>query len=157
MPIVRVHLIPALGREALNRLTPADIRKFLADYPEYCAMLHRSLRPGGRLLLQQMSRGRAKPGGGAFIESCIAPDMITHPLPATLAHLELKTLSFLVLLNVFVTLGMGRDSALAAQNARLADAEKQLAHAVAELDSDRLAAIVKGTAALSGCGELRAG
>lgn len=59
-----------------------------ANYPEYCAMLHRSLRPGGRLLLQQMSRGREKPGGGAFIESYIAPDMTMRPLPATLAHLE---------------------------------------------------------------------
>ncbi|MFJ7305285.1 class I SAM-dependent methyltransferase [Streptomyces sp. NPDC099088] len=59
-----------------------------ANYPEFCAMLHRSLRPGGRLLLQQMSRGSAKPGGGAFIESYIAPDMTMRPLPATLAHLE---------------------------------------------------------------------
>ncbi|WP_416071541.1 class I SAM-dependent methyltransferase [Streptomyces sp. ME02-8801-2C] len=59
-----------------------------ANYPEYCAMLHRSLRPGGRLLLQQMSRGRTKPGGGAFIESYIAPDMTMRPLPTTLAHLE---------------------------------------------------------------------
>ena len=58
------------------------------NYPEYCAMLHRSLRPGGRLLLQQMSRGRARPGGGAFIESYIAPDMTMRPLPQTLAHLE---------------------------------------------------------------------
>ncbi|MEH0424000.1 cyclopropane-fatty-acyl-phospholipid synthase family protein [Streptomyces sp. B21-083] len=59
-----------------------------ANYPEYCAMLHRSLRPGGRLLLQQMSRGGTKPGGGAFIESYIAPDMTMRPLPVTLAHLE---------------------------------------------------------------------
>ncbi|MFJ8061416.1 class I SAM-dependent methyltransferase [Streptomyces sp. NPDC096142] len=59
-----------------------------ANYPEYCAMLHRSLRPGGRLLLQQMSRGPVKPGGGAFIESYIAPDMTMRPLPVTLAHLE---------------------------------------------------------------------
>ncbi|MBK3580345.1 class I SAM-dependent methyltransferase [Streptomyces sp. MBT65] len=58
------------------------------NYPEYCALLHRSLRPGGRLFLQQMSRGRARPGGGAFIESYIAPDMTMRPLPATLAHLE---------------------------------------------------------------------
>ncbi|WP_405443044.1 cyclopropane-fatty-acyl-phospholipid synthase family protein [Streptomyces avidinii] len=58
------------------------------NYPAYCAMLHRSLRPGGRLLLQQMSRGGAKPGGGAFVESYIAPDMTMRPLPATLAHLE---------------------------------------------------------------------
>ena len=53
-------------------------------YPEYAAVLHRVLRPGGRLLLQQMSRGRHAAGGGAFIESYIAPDMHMRPLPETL-------------------------------------------------------------------------
>ena len=43
--------------------------------------------PGGRLVLQQMSRGRAAPGGGAFIESYIAPDMTMRPLHRTLEHL----------------------------------------------------------------------
>ncbi len=57
------------------------------NYPEYVRVLHRNLRPGGRLVLQQMSRGANAPGGGAFIESYIAPDMTMRPLHATLAHL----------------------------------------------------------------------
>jgi cyclopropane-fatty-acyl-phospholipid synthase len=58
-----------------------------ANYPAYVGVLHRNLAPGGRLVLQQMSRGRVAPGGGAFIESYIAPDMTMRPLHATLAHL----------------------------------------------------------------------
>ncbi len=59
------------------------------QYPEYARLLHGSLRPGGRLLLQQMSRkGDAAPGGGAFIERYIAPDMHMRPLPSTMAYLE---------------------------------------------------------------------
>ena len=58
-------------------------------YPEYARILFDSLRPGGRLLLQQMSRkGDAAPGGGAFIERYIAPDMHMRPLPSTMAYLE---------------------------------------------------------------------
>jgi cyclopropane fatty-acyl-phospholipid synthase-like methyltransferase/DUF1365 family protein len=59
------------------------------QYPTYAAILHRALKPTGRLLLQQMSRhpGTA-PGGGAFIESYIAPDMHMRPMAQTLAHLE---------------------------------------------------------------------
>ena len=57
-------------------------------YPRYAATLHRLLRPHGRLLLQQMSRGTVAPGGGAFIERYIAPDMHMRPLGATLLMLE---------------------------------------------------------------------
>jgi cyclopropane-fatty-acyl-phospholipid synthase len=57
------------------------------NYPTYAGILHRNLKPGGRLVLQQMSRGRQAPGGGAFIESYIAPDMTMRPLHGTLAHL----------------------------------------------------------------------
>jgi cyclopropane-fatty-acyl-phospholipid synthase len=40
-------------------------------------------------LLQQMSRRHdAAPGGGAFIESYIAPDMHMRPMSRTVAHLE---------------------------------------------------------------------
>ncbi|MFI7677923.1 class I SAM-dependent methyltransferase [Actinophytocola sp. NPDC049390] len=59
-----------------------------ANYPGYAATLHRALRPGGRLLLQQMSRGVTAPGGGAFIERFIAPDMTMRPVGTTLSHLE---------------------------------------------------------------------
>lgn len=58
-------------------------------YPTYARTMFDALRPGGRLLLQQMSRRPdAAPGGGAFIERFIAPDMHTRPLSQTLGHLE---------------------------------------------------------------------
>jgi cyclopropane-fatty-acyl-phospholipid synthase len=45
-------------------------------YATYVDIMYRSLKPGGRLLLQQMSRSAdASPGGGPFIEAYIAPDM----------------------------------------------------------------------------------
>ncbi|WP_216209604.1 SAM-dependent methyltransferase [Amycolatopsis aidingensis] len=59
-----------------------------ANYPMYAATLHRMLRPQGSLLLQQMSRPGPAPGGGAFIESYIAPDMSMVPVSRTLDHLE---------------------------------------------------------------------
>jgi len=52
------------------------------QYPTYLRTMHDSLRPGGRLLLQQMSRN-GKAGGGAFIESYIAPDMHMRPIDET--------------------------------------------------------------------------
>jgi cyclopropane-fatty-acyl-phospholipid synthase len=58
------------------------------NYPAYVRVLYRNLRQRGRLVLQQMSRGRDAPGGGAFIESYIAPDMTMRPLHATLGHLS---------------------------------------------------------------------
>ncbi|OZM74507.1 SAM-dependent methyltransferase [Amycolatopsis antarctica] len=58
------------------------------NYPTYTATLHRMLKPGGRLVLQQMSRGANAPGGGAFIERYIAPDMTMRPIGRTLGHLE---------------------------------------------------------------------
>src|SRR5262249_34561606 len=54
-----------------------------AEYPGFAATLRRMLRPGGRVLVQQMSRGRRAPGGGAFIETYIAPDMHMRPLGDT--------------------------------------------------------------------------
>ncbi len=58
-------------------------------YPVYAAILFDALEPTGRLLLQQMSRRPdAAPGGGAFIESYIAPDMHMRPMSRTLQHLE---------------------------------------------------------------------
>ena len=59
------------------------------QYPVYAGILYRALKPTGRLLLQQMSRhADTAPGGGAFIEAYIAPDMHMRPLSRTLAHLE---------------------------------------------------------------------
>jgi cyclopropane-fatty-acyl-phospholipid synthase len=59
------------------------------QYPIYAGILFAALRPTGRLLLQQMSRHHGTaPGGGAFIESYIAPDMHMRPMSQTIAHLE---------------------------------------------------------------------
>jgi cyclopropane-fatty-acyl-phospholipid synthase len=57
------------------------------NYPAYAATLYRMLKPEGRLVLQQMSRGAVAPGGGAFIETYIAPDMTMRPVGSTLNHL----------------------------------------------------------------------
>ncbi|MFG2122562.1 class I SAM-dependent methyltransferase [Streptomyces sp. NPDC048710] len=59
-----------------------------AEYPGFADLLHRLVRPCGRVLVQQMSRGHAAPGGGAFIEACIAPDMHMRPLGETVGLLE---------------------------------------------------------------------
>jgi cyclopropane fatty-acyl-phospholipid synthase-like methyltransferase/DUF1365 family protein len=59
------------------------------QYPVYAGILHGALKPTGRLLLQQMSRRvDAAPGGGAFIEAYIAPDMHMRPMSSTIAFLE---------------------------------------------------------------------
>ena len=59
-----------------------------AQYPRFLAALHDRLRPDGRLLIQQMSRGARAPGGGPFIESYITPDMDMRPVDATLRLIE---------------------------------------------------------------------
>ncbi|HVK23403.1 MAG TPA: cyclopropane-fatty-acyl-phospholipid synthase family protein [Actinokineospora sp.] len=58
------------------------------NYPTYAATLFRMLKPQGRLLLQQMSRGATAQGGGAFIESYVAPDMNMRPVGQTVDLLE---------------------------------------------------------------------
>ncbi|MGZ5399514.1 MAG: class I SAM-dependent methyltransferase [Nocardioides sp.] len=59
------------------------------NYPTYAEVLRRSVKPGGRVLVQQMSRKRGRwPGGGPFIERFIAPDMYMRPVGETVAHLE---------------------------------------------------------------------
>ncbi|WP_375499008.1 class I SAM-dependent methyltransferase [uncultured Jatrophihabitans sp.] len=58
------------------------------NYPEYVGIMYDALKPTGRLLLQQMSRHEnTAPGGGAFIESYIAPDMHMRPIWQTMRHL----------------------------------------------------------------------
>jgi cyclopropane-fatty-acyl-phospholipid synthase len=59
-----------------------------AGYPAFCAAVRDRLRPGGRVLIQQMSRGRHAPGGGAFIESYVAADMHMRPVGETVGLLE---------------------------------------------------------------------
>jgi cyclopropane-fatty-acyl-phospholipid synthase len=58
------------------------------QYPRFCTALHDHVRPGGRVLIQQMSRAGRAPGGGPFIESFIAPDMHMRPVGATINLLE---------------------------------------------------------------------
>lgn len=60
----------------------------LENYPVYARTLFGLLKPHGRLLLQQMSRGSTAPGGGPFIESYVAPDMHMRPVSRTLGFLE---------------------------------------------------------------------
>lgn len=56
-------------------------------YPVYTRAVHTALKPGGRALIQQMSRAHdAAPGGGAFIEAFIAPDMHMQPVEETVAQ-----------------------------------------------------------------------
>lgn len=58
------------------------------NYPAFARVLHDRARPGGRVLIQQMSRRGKHPGGGPFIESFIAPDMHMRPVGETVALLE---------------------------------------------------------------------
>jgi cyclopropane-fatty-acyl-phospholipid synthase len=58
------------------------------NYPTYAGVLRDRVKPGGRVLVQQMSRTGRHPGGGPFIESFIAPDMHMRPVGETVAHLE---------------------------------------------------------------------
>lgn len=62
------------------------------NYPTYVEVLRRSVRPGGRVLVQAMSRsgrgGGKHPGGGPFIESFIAPDMTMRPVGETVDLIE---------------------------------------------------------------------
>ncbi len=58
------------------------------NYPTYAGVLRAAVRPGGRVLVQQMSRSGPWPGGGPFIESFIAPDMHMRPVGETVAMLE---------------------------------------------------------------------
>ncbi|MGB9012965.1 MAG: cyclopropane-fatty-acyl-phospholipid synthase family protein, partial [Aeromicrobium sp.] len=58
------------------------------EYTVFTEAIHRYLRPGGRVVIQQMSRSNDapgdRPGGGPFIETYIAPDMHMKPLAKTI-------------------------------------------------------------------------
>lgn len=58
------------------------------NYPTYVETLRRRVRPGGHVLVQQMSRRGSHPGGGPFIEAFIAPDMHMRPLGETVELFE---------------------------------------------------------------------
>lgn len=58
------------------------------NYPTYARILHGCVRPGARVLIQQMSRRGNYPGRSSFIESFVAPDIHMRPLGHTIALLE---------------------------------------------------------------------
>ncbi len=78
------------GRGSYDAVSAIEMGEHVGDaeYPGFAALLRGMLRPRGRLLVQQMSRGAGTPGGGAFIESYIAPDMHMRPLGGTVSLLE---------------------------------------------------------------------
>ncbi|MFJ9407932.1 class I SAM-dependent methyltransferase [Streptomyces sp. NPDC101393] len=77
------------GQEPYDAVSTIEMGEHVGDaeYPGFAATLHRMLRPRGRALVQQMSRGANAPGGGAFIETYIAPDMHMRPLGETIGLL----------------------------------------------------------------------
>ncbi|MFJ4921569.1 class I SAM-dependent methyltransferase [Streptomyces sp. NPDC088725] len=87
---VRLSDYRDIERGAYDAVSTVEMGEHVGDaeYPAFTATLHGMLRPAGRVLVQQMSRGATAPGGGAFIESYIAPDMHMRPLGDTVSLLE---------------------------------------------------------------------
>lgn len=79
--------VPETGFDAVGSLEMGE-HVGEKSYPAYAALLHRAVRPGGRVLVQQMSRRGRHPGGGPFIEAFIAPHMHMRPLGETVAYFE---------------------------------------------------------------------
>jgi cyclopropane-fatty-acyl-phospholipid synthase len=78
--------VPESGFDAVSSI---EMGEHVGDrrYPEFTRAIRDRLRPGGRALIQQMSR-RTRPGGGPFIEAFIAPDMSMRPVGETVALIE---------------------------------------------------------------------
>ena len=74
----------------IDAVASIEMGKHVGDkeYVVFCDAIYRYLRPGGRALIQQLSRSNDakgdQPGGGPFIETYIAPDMHMKPLAKTL-------------------------------------------------------------------------
>ena len=81
--------VPAVRRRRLaSRWASTSASATTAPTPRSCTT---PCEPGGRVLIQQMSRSGGRnghPGGGPFIESFIAPDMHMRPVGETVAFLE---------------------------------------------------------------------
>jgi cyclopropane-fatty-acyl-phospholipid synthase len=80
--------VPVPAQGAYDAVASIEMSEHVGQeqYPAYAATLHRLVRPGGRVLLQAMSHPSA-PGGGAFIERYVAPDMHMRPVWETAAML----------------------------------------------------------------------
>lgn len=78
-----------VDRSAFDAVSSIEMGEHVGDdeYPVFARILHDVLRPGGRALVQQMSRGRTQTGGGPFIETYIAPDMHMKPVGTTVSML----------------------------------------------------------------------
>lgn len=76
-------------RAAFDAVSSIEMGEHVGDgeYPVFARILHDVLRPGGRALVQQMSRAKTHTGGGPFIETYIAPDMHMKPVGATVSML----------------------------------------------------------------------
>ncbi|GIH26386.1 cyclopropane-fatty-acyl-phospholipid synthase [Acrocarpospora phusangensis] len=87
---VRLQDYRDLAGEPYDAISSIEMGEHVGEenYPVYAATLFRMVRPGGRVVVQQMSRGARAPGGGAFIERYIAPDMHMRPVGRTVAMLE---------------------------------------------------------------------
>jgi cyclopropane-fatty-acyl-phospholipid synthase len=76
-------------RGAFDAVSSIEMGEHVGDdeYPAFARILHDVLRPGGRALVQQMSRAGTHAGGGPFIETYIAPDMHMKPVGTTVSML----------------------------------------------------------------------
>ena len=79
-----------LGAQNVDAVASIEMGEHVGDKEsvDVCKAIYRYLRPGGRALIQQMSRSNDakgdQPGGGPFIETYIAPDMHMKPLAKTI-------------------------------------------------------------------------
>lgn len=79
-----------VGDNQIDAIASIEMGEHVGDkeYVVFTESIHRYLRPGGRVLIQQMSRSNDavgdSPGGGPFIETYIAPDMHMKPLAKTI-------------------------------------------------------------------------
>jgi cyclopropane-fatty-acyl-phospholipid synthase len=88
---IRVQDYRAVAERPFDAVSSIEMGEHVGEhnYPTYVRTLFSHLKPTGRLLLQQMSRrADSAPGGGAFIESYIAPDMHMRPVSETLGFIE---------------------------------------------------------------------
>ena len=86
---VRLQDYRDIADEPFDTLSSIEMGEHVGarNYPVFARRIHDLLRPGGRALVQQMSRS-SRPGGGPFIEAFIAPDMHMRPVGQTVGLLE---------------------------------------------------------------------